>query len=446
MLPFSPRRLIWILVLLVIAGLMVFAVLPAPLLVDLAPVKRGILTVTVDAEGKTRVRQRSIVSAPVTGRLSRIALHEGDWVEQGTLIARIDPLPHDAAIREARARMAEWRAQRAGVETLRPKQQSLLHIQARIAAAISAQREAEAKVGQASAALEQAQREVQRAKRLEAAGAISQEGRETLELLTTTRSKELEAAQLEVQRTAAEVKAAQAELAVLEAQQRDPDYLLDVYSARIASIEAELARLQDEANRTEILAPVSAQVLRILEENERVVTAGTPLLELGDLSQLELVVDLLSTDSVNVQPGAPVWVEDWGGDTTLHARVRLVEPSAFTKVSALGVEEQRVNVIADFIDAPVPLGDGYRVEARIVIWQGEAVLQVPLSALFRCGESWCVFAVVDHRAQRRPVALGHRNRIAAEVVDGLQEGDIAILHPTDELREGARVKSRSDGR
>lgn len=286
---------------------------------------------------------------------------------------------------------------------------------------------------------------MQRAKRLEAAGAISQEGRETLELLTTTRSKELEAAQLEVQRTAAEVKAAQAELAVLEAQQRDPDYLLDVYSARIASIEAELARLQDEAKRTEILAPVSAQVLRVLEEHERVVTAGTPLLELGDLSQLELVVDLLSTDSVHVQPGVPVWVEDWGGDTTLHARVRLVEPSAFTKVSALGVEEQRVNVIADFIDTPVPLGDGYRVEARIVIWQGEAVLRVPLSALFRCGDSWCVFAVVDHRAQRRPVAMGHRNRVAAAVLDGLQEGDIVIRYPTDELREGTRVKSRSDG-
>ncbi|MDH3600009.1 MAG: HlyD family efflux transporter periplasmic adaptor subunit [Candidatus Tectomicrobia bacterium] len=442
MLQFSPRRLIWLLVILAIVGLMVFAVLPAPIPVDLEPVKRGALTVTVDAEGKTRVRQRSIVSAPVTGRLSRIALNEGDRVEQGALIARIDPLPHDAAVREARARIAEWRAQRAGVETLRPKQQSLLHIQARIAAATSAQRESEAKVGQASAALEQAQREVRRAKRLEVAGAISQEERETLELLTTTRSKELEAAQLEVQRTAAEVKAAQAELAVLEAEQRDPDYLLDVYSARIASIEAELARLQDEAKRTEILAPVSAQVLRVLEEHERVVTAGTPLLELGDLSQLELVVDLLSTDSVNVQVGARVWVEDWGGDKTLQARVRLVEPSAFTKVSALGVEEQRVNVIADFIDAPVPLGDGYRVEARIVIWQGESVLTVPLSALFRCSENWCVFAVVDDSAQRRSVALGQRNSVAAEVLDGLQEGDLVIRYPTDELREGTRVKTR----
>jgi HlyD family secretion protein len=187
-------------------------------------------------------------------------------------------------------------------------------------------------------------------------------------------------------------------------------------------------------------------VLRVLEEYERVVTAGTPLLELGDLNQLELVVDLLSTDSVNVQPGTHVWVEDWGGDTTLRARVRRVEPSAFTKVSALGVEEQRVNVIADFIDAPVPLGDGYRVEARIVIWQGESVLTVPLSALFRCGESWCVCTAVDHRARLRRVALGHRNSVSAEVLDGLREGALVIRYPTEELREGTRVRSRSDGR
>ncbi len=361
---------------------------------------------------------------------------------QGTIIARIDPLPLDAAVREARARIAEWRAQRAGVETLRPKQPSLLHVRARIAAAQAAKREAEARVEKARAALQQARREAQRAARLEAVGALSLEERETLQLLETTRIKELETTQLEVQRAASEVQAAQAELAVLEAQQRDPDYLLDVYSARIARIEAELATLQDEAIRTDILAPVSGKVLRVLEEHERVVAAGAPLLELGDLTQLELVIDILSTDAVKVQPGAAVIIEHWGADDRLRAQVRLVEPSAFTEVSALGVEEQRVNVIADLMDTPVPLGDGYRVEARIVTWEGDQVLKVSLSALFRCQEAWCVFAVEDDKARLRRIELGHRSDFEAEVLQGLQEGDVVILHPTDRLSNDTRVRSR----
>lgn len=438
----SRRHIIWFVVGLGVISLIVMAFLPKPLAVDFGRVTRQPLRITIDAEGKTRVRHRSIVSAPVTGRLARIALTEGDHVNQGEVVARIDPLPLESAVQEAQARIAEWRAQRAGVETLRPKPQSLSHLEARIAAAQSANRESEARVGQAEAAYAQAQREVQRAQRLEAVGAMAREEREVLDLTTVTRRKELEAARLEVERTAAEVRAARAEFAALQAEQQDPDYLIEVYSARIASIEAELARLRDEAQRTEILAPVSGQVLRILEEHERSVVAGTPLVEIGDLTQLEVVIDVLSTDSVKIRPGAQVLIEQWGGEASLLAQVQLVEPSAFTKISALGVEEQRVNVIAVFTTSPVPLGDGYRVEARIVVWEGEGVLSVPLSALFRCDDDWCIFTVATDRAKRQVVKLGHRNRTAAEVLSGVEEGELVVLHPGDQLQDNTRVEQR----
>ena len=180
-------------------------------------------------------------------------------------------------------------------------------------------------------------------------------------------------------------------------------------------------------------------MLRVLEENQRVVAAGTPLLELGDLSELELVVDVLSTDAVKVRPGAQVLIEHWGGEHTLHARVRQVEPSAFTKTSALGVEEQRVNVIADFIDSPGPLGDAYRVEARIVVWQAASVLRVPISALFRCDEEWCVYVVESARARQRRIDIGQRNDLSAEVRQGVQAGEIVIRHPSGRVSEGVRV-------
>jgi HlyD family secretion protein len=436
----SLRTIVWLLVGLVLVGLLVMMFRPQPVRVEVASVERGPLTVTVDAEGKTRLRQRYVVSAPVEGRVERISLEAGDTVERGMVVARIDPLPLDAAVRSALARLAELQAQRQGVATMRPKQQALLQAEERIRAAQAARREAEARAEQAEAALEQAQRELQRAQRLEAIGAISRETREGLELTATTRQKALKAARLEAQRALAEVRAAQAAHAVLQAEQRDPDYLLEVYDARIASVEAELAKLRDEAIRTDIRAPVGGRVMRVLEEHQRVVAAGTPLLELGNLDTLELVIDVLSTDAVAIQAGARVLVEHWGGNRTLTARVRRVEPSAFTKISALGVEEQRVNVIADLPAVPPALGDGFRIEARIVVWEAPQVLRVPVSALFRCGQAWCVFVVVAGRAQRRRIVIGHRNDLAAEVKQGLEAGETVIVHPSTQLSDGARVE------
>jgi len=423
----------------VVLGLvMVFR--PAPILVDTARIERGSLQVTVDAEGKTRIRQRYLVSAPANGHLDRIDLNEGDVIERGTIVARIDPLPLNASVKEALSRLAEYRAEKAGVETKRPKPESLIQAQARIQATQANQRQAEAKVSQAQASLNQAQRDRQRAQELERTGATSRRERENAELNETTRRRELEAAILQAKALTSEVAAGKAGLAVLQKQQKDPDYLLRIYDARIASTEAELSTLQGEAARTPIRAPVRGQVLRILQKSAQFVTDGTPLLEMGDPSTLEVVVDALSSDAVKVKPGAPMLIDPGAGDPVFRGRVRVVEPSGFTKVSALGVEEQRVNVIGDFVGPSKPLGDGYRIETRIITWEEKNALKVPMNALFRCGNSWCVFVVKENKAQRRQVELGYRSDLEAEVRKGLTTGEAVILHPTEQIEEGKSVK------
>ena len=439
---YLPRRLIYLIAGLGVVSLIVVAFLPNPIRVDLETVKRGQLQVTVDAEGKTRIRSRFVVSAPVAGRLARIELDEGDTVKQGSIVARIDPLSLDAQVREAQAKLRELQAERTGVATLRPKQSALSQAQARIKAAEAVQREAEVKVKQAQAALEQAKRDRQRNQQLQAEGAISRQTLETAQLLETTRTREFEAAQRSAESAAAEVTAAREALSILQAEQRDPDYMLDVYDARIASAEAELAKLADDAARTEINSPVDGNVLRVLEESARYVEAGTPLLELGNSSAMEIVVDVLSTDAVKVKPGTKMLIEHWGGEETLEAKVRYVEPSAFTKISALGVEEQRVNVIAEFVEPSVPLGDGYRVEARIVVWEGKDELIVPLSALFRCTQAWCTFVVEENKAKKQEVKVAQRSDFEAVIQQGLQAGEVVILHPTEQIEEGSWVAQR----
>ena len=244
--------------------------------------------------------------------------------------------------------MQELQAEIVGVETRRPKQAALIQAEARIRAAEAKRRETEAEIEKAEAALEQARRDRIRAQDLEARGAISRQQREEADLLETSRTRELKAVQRQLEGAIAEVAAAQEALSILQSEQRDPDYLVDAYRAQIAAVEAELINLADEASRTEIQAPVAGHVLRVLQESARFVEAGAPLIELGDPSNLELVIDVLSTDAVKVQPDASILIEHWGGESVLMAKVRYVEPAAFTEVSALGVEEQRVNIIGDF--------------------------------------------------------------------------------------------------
>jgi HlyD family secretion protein len=446
--PFKPLKRLpnWVIygaIALVVAILLVIAFRPSPISVEVGQVERNNLQVTVDEEGKTRVRDRFTVAAPVAGRLRRIALEAGDPVAQGQVVARIDPLPLNAQVAAAQARLRELRAQREGVETQRPKQATLAQAEARIRAAEAAQRAAAARVLEAQAALTQARRDRQRSESLVTEGAISRQDFELAQLEETTREQELTVAERSADAAQAEVVAAQRDLDVLEAEQVDPDYLLRVYDAQIAQVEADLATLADDAAQTEISAPQSGNVLRVMQESARYVEAGTELLEVGNAENLELVVDVLSTDAVRIQPGNLILVDQWGGDTLLRATVRSVEPSAFTEISALGVEEQRVNVIADFDQASVPLRDGFRVEARIVVWAGEDVLTVPVSALFRCEDAdWCVFAVEGDRAQQRPVQIGPRSDLLAELQAGLEEGATVILHPTDEIESGKRVAPR----
>ncbi|HEU5260239.1 MAG TPA: efflux RND transporter periplasmic adaptor subunit [Gemmatimonadales bacterium] len=370
---------------LVVAGA-VALLRPAPLSVDTARVARGPLQVTVDEEGETRVRDRYVVSAPVAGRVARIELREGDPVAPGAVVARVFPAPLDARAREQAS--------------------------ARVEAAEDAQRAAGAGVAQARAALEQAQRSCRRAQDLAAKGLIAPEERERAELEEATRARELESAEFRAQAAAHDVQVARAAL------------------------------LAETGNAIPLRSPIRGQVLRIPERSERVVLAGAPLAELGDPAKLEIVADLLSSDAVKVKPGDAMLIEGWGGGTTLSGRLRVVEPSGFTKVSALGVEEQRVNVVGDFVDPPGALGDRYRVEIRVVVWQADDILKVPASALFRHGDGWSVFAVAEGRARRRELEVGHRTPFDAEIVQGLNEGDVVIRHPSDRIAEGVRVSAR----
>ncbi len=438
-----PRLLTYALVSIGVAAGFVWAFRPAPLLVDMGRVERGALMVTVDAEGRTRVRSRFIVAAPVAGRLQRIDLDPGDAVAQGTAIARIDPLPLTSQVEAAQARLLEYRAERAGVETQRHKPAELLQAEARIRAATAERQEMAARVKAAEASLAQARRDRKRFEQLAAEGVVPQQRFEAAQLEEDTERQALAAAQQDEAQAVAEVAAARERLQQLQAEQSDPDYLLDVYDAQIAGVEAELANLVDAAQRTEIYAPANGQVLRVMQESARFVAAGAPLLEVGNLAQMEIVVDILSTDAVNVRPGADLLVENWGGEGTLLARVRRVEPSAFTEISALGVEEQRVNAIADFVGSSGTLGDGYRVDARIAIWQSDDVLKVPLSALDPCPkEGWCVFVVEGGRARLRQVEIGQRSRFEVAIVAGLREGETTILHPPEKVGDGDRVEQR----
>ena len=434
-----------------ILAILILAFRPTPIVVDVAEVRRDDVQVTVDEEGETRIRQRYRVSAPVTGRLTRIKLDEGDRVTKGEIIAQIDPLSLSSDVQEAQARLRQWQAEKRGVETQRPKQEAIAQGEARIRAAVAKQREAAARVEEAQATLEQAQRDRDRHQQLYKDGVITRQAWEQAELEAITKTRALEAEQRIVDSATAEVKTAQEALAILRAEQQDPDYLLDVYDARIASVEAELAKLKDDAQRTNIISPIDGYVLRVNLESAKYVAAGTQLLELGDPQDIEIVIDLLSSDAVKVKPGARMLLTDWGGESILEATVRYVEPSAYTKVSALGVEEQRVNVIADLIDSEIALtelGDRYRVETKTVVWSGKNVLVVPLSALFRCepgnrrqiSQTWCTFVVENNQAQKRQIEVAQRSNFEAVIEKGLEAKERVILHPTEQIQTGIKVK------
>lgn len=382
-----------------IIGLLVWGFWPQPVLVEAVAASRAPMTVTIEEEGRTRVIDRYVIAAPVDGVTCRLQLNVGDAVQQDQVLLGITPLASQVLDSRSRAQA-----------------------RAKLAAAESALRAAEEQARAAAAAEQLAATELKRLRPLLQQGVISQD--------------EFDRASTAASTTAAARRSAD-------------------FNVEVARYEREAARSVleytgssngDSTERIEVRAPVSGKILKIDHECAGPVRTGEPLLEVGDPSALEIEVDVLSADAVKIRPGMQVLFERWGGEQALQGKVRIVEPVGFTKVSALGVEEQRVLVISDFtspFEQWQSLGDGYRVEARFLLWHQDNVLQVPASSLFRYNDGWAVFVVEDNRARRQAVRVGQRNGLIAQILDGIEEGDSVINHPSDAVEHGVRVVVRS---
>ena len=379
-----------------------YAFWPRPILVDLATVTRGSLQVTVDEDGNTRVHERYIVSAPLAGQMARIDLEVGDSIDAGkTLLTTIDPV--DPSLIDDRARS---------------------EAEARVRAAEAAGQLASARIEEAREAHESAKHEFERTKALQKSHAVS--------------DAEYDRNEHAERRTAQALRAAEFALQVAQ-------FELEIAQAALVRTRPRAAN-DEKHERLELRSPVSGRVLRVFQESARVVEPGLALIELGNPAEMEVEIDVLSQDAAAIHPGAKVLLEHWGGEQPLEARVRLVEPSGFTKISALGVEEQRVNVIADFVGPPESrgqLGDAYRVEARIVVWESTDVLKIPAGCLFRYGGKWAVYIAEGTIVKLRSLEVGKNNGLEAEVLSGLQAGDRVLLHPSDKITAGIRVAPRA---
>ena len=382
------------------AGLYV-ALREQPVSVDAAPVIEGPMIVTIDQEGVTRVRNVYTVSAPISGHLDRTSLEEGDPVEANrTVVASIHPMDPPLIDRRTEAELL-----------------------AAIEAARSGVAQAELEHQRALSALEPAEADLERAVRLFGSNIVSER---------------------DLQRATTEVALQEAQVKSTEARIRQRQAELNSAKARLMRPGDEILDIKGRECCVEVTAPIDGIVLTVRVKSEQAVAAGTPLAEVGDPRDLEIAVDLLSEDAVRIRPGLKATITDWGGEENLDATVRRVDPSAFTKVSALGIEEQRVNAVLD-LDRPEPLlGHGYRVFARLAIWRSEKALQAPIAALFRTSGNWAVFRIVDDRAELVPVEIGHLNDESAEVTAGLSRGDRVVLHPSDTLDDGGLVAPRTD--
>lgn len=409
------RRLITIAFVGGVIGAIVYGLKPTAVEVDLATVTQGAIRVTVDQDGKTRIREKYVVSAPLAGRLLRIELEPGDEVTAGkTLLASIEP--RDPELLDAR---------------------TIAQAEARVKAAEKAVQKMEPILEEVAASQEFAESELKRLRDAQAKSPKSVSASEVDSKLLAYRTRTALLRTTRHNREIAEFELDQARAALIRSRPQTDK------SATNAT---------DDEGSTDgngwnfiIRAPIDGRVLRVFQESSAVVNSGTSLLELGDPTDLEVEIDVLSRDAVKIEAGAAVLLEHWGGEKTLQGRVRLVEPSAFTKISTLGVEEQRVNAIVDLVDPPqdrTALGDGFRVEARIIVDEATDVLKIPTSALFRVGEKWAAFRVVDGVAHETIVTLGMQNGLEAEVVDGLSASDHVVVHPGDDVAEGVAVTAR----
>jgi HlyD family secretion protein len=396
------RKIVLLAILAAVALAVAYGFMPRPVAVDALEVRRGPMSVTIEEEGKTRVIDRFVVSAPVAGFARRIELNAGDPVKRGQVLVALEPLR---------------------AEVLDPRKRA--EAEARVKAAEAALKEAEEEMAASRASADYAEAELRRIQGLHEKGYVSM----------------------------GEFEQAETDARLAGARLRSLGFAVDV--ARFELEAARTALLYSAAEgtgglkrRVAISSPVHGRVLKVQHESEGVVAAGEALIEIGDPRALEVEVEVLSDDAVRIGPGTRVLLERWGGAGPLEGRVRAVEPAGFTKVSALGVEEQRVLVISDIVSPPERwerLGDGYRVEARFILWEGEDVLQAPSSALFRHEEGWAVFVMKNGRALRRQVETGRRSGLSAEVLSGLSEGEMVIPHPDRSIEDRTRVKLRERG-
>lgn len=387
---------------LAVAAGLAYGFLPRPALVDVASAERAPLAVTVEEEGKTRVTERYLVSAPMSGYARRIDLKVGDAVTRGQVLAVLEPARSDALDPRSRA---QARAQVSAAE-----------------AALAAAREN----GRAAAASAQLARlELERSEKLVQANFLSKQA--------------VDQARTNMSRTQAAQQAAEHQVGVAR---------FELDTARAALVRSAALQSGGPAETLSVRSPVQARVLKVIHESEGTVQAGQPLIEIGNPETLEVEVEVLSTSAVKIAPRSKVILDRWGGAQPLQGTVRVVEPAGYTKISALGVEEQRVRVIVDFTsqrEAWQRLGDGYRVEAVFVVWEGTDVLQVPTSALFRHNSGWAAFVVQDGRARLRVLQVGQRTGLRAQVLAGIKAGEQVITHPDDKIKDGARVKARGAG-
>ncbi|MFZ4438836.1 MAG: efflux RND transporter periplasmic adaptor subunit [Syntrophales bacterium] len=395
----SRRTLLVIGVVMIVVAATVYGFLPKTVEVDLVAASRGPLQVTIEEEGRTRLKERFVVSAPIAGYMRRIDAKVGDLVRKGAAVVALEPLRS---------------------QPLDPRSHA----------------EAEATVAAAQSGLNAA------IEKERAAAADADYLEKRLERIANLYSKRY-VAQDQFDQTAAEAKKARAVQSSAKA-------AVDVSRSELERAKTVLQHFPpggktEKANTVYVSSPVSGAVIKIYRESEGAVNVGEPLLEIGDSNKLEVRIELLSSDAVKIKKGGAVFFKRWGGEGTLTGVVRLVEPAGFTKVSSLGVEEQRVLVIADLTSPPETwrlLGDGYRLEAHFVVWEGKDILQIPASVLFRSGKEWAVF-VEDHgQARQRILQVGQRNGLTAEIISGLQEKERVVSHPDDSIKNGTPIRPR----
>jgi HlyD family secretion protein len=422
-----------------IAGI-VYGLRPQPVPVETARVTTGPLRVTVEEEGKTRLRSRYIVSAPVAGFMSRLRLKAGDRVNSGDVITRLSPV---------NAPFLDTRMRDTGEARVDVAEAALGVAEARVRVAESALEVAHARVRpleeqqrSAQVDLDYWKREQTREEALVKSGDLPAARLDKTRTEIARAESAVEAAKRTIETARMQIDSSTAELNAAKAQLR-PE------TAEVAAAKAQLrSAASGKASNVEtipVIVPAGGRVIRVIQESEGVVAPGTPLIEVGDANAVEVEVEVLSPDAVQMAPGTRVLLSGWGGSGVLEARVRVIEPGGFTKISALGVEEQRVRVIAD-ITSPekewAKLGDGYRVEASFVLWEAESIVQVPANALFRNEGGWAVFVIEDGMARRHAVEVGHRTGLAAEIVKGLKDGDTVVAHPDETVADGRMVTSK----